>query len=255
MRFGEDGSPVYTLTSEDKRVGAKQGMLASLGDYGEEEEETEVQVSEPQQGGREGGRDEFGRESRRGERERSRERSRSRERGHRRDERGHDGRRNDGDWERGGRRRFSEEDGGQPPRRGGGNFSDRGPDGQTAAAHAHNPMGSGVSAVAQKRKLLWGNKGAEAPAQTGTWEKLSTGLGAGAQDRFMQLMGAKKHANEGREPAREAEMGVEEYRAMQMRLEKEHEEALRSECPSGAAFLWFCRVWVRLESGRAQTAT
>ena len=210
LRFGEADSPEYLVQIEDKRVDAKQGMLASLGGYGDGEEEEEeffvpvkkAKREEKDDSGRDRGRGD--RERDRGGRDRDRDRSRSRDRSRDRSRSRSRGRERDGGRERRG-------DGGSNDKQG----TERRAAAGIAGSFSGNPVGTGAASVAEKRKMLWGNKGPA--AQTGTWEKLSTSLDAGAQSKFMQLMGGKKHGNEAHAGAENVE--VEDYpKQNQMKL-------------------------------------
>jgi pSer/pThr/pTyr-binding forkhead associated (FHA) protein len=111
-------------------------------------------------------------------------------------------------------------------------FSGSAPTGQTKtfSQSSHPPVsstGTGVSALAEKRKMLWGSKAKEENARnTATWSSLSNSLGdTDKQGKFMKLMGGGKAANQGTDGAAGAE-GVPDFGRMQVSLQREYESAL-----------------------------
>ena len=99
-----------------------------------------------------------------------------------------------------------------------------------AAGAGHSgATGSGVSGVAQKRKMLWGGRPKEDNSKsTATWTSLSTQLGnAGERDRFLQLMGGKKAGNEAdADDEAAAAAAAVDYGGVQHSLEQEFQTAL-----------------------------
>ena len=89
----------------------------------------------------------------------------------------------------------------------------------------HSATGSAVSDLAQKRKMLWGNKAKEESSKnTATWTSLSTSLhDTEAQDKFLKLMGGKKAGNEADAAAGAVDV---DYGGMQHALEREFQAAL-----------------------------